>query len=694
MEVTKIGAELIVLTERAIRGRGVENARRLIGRLRPISQASPLAEEAAALLRCAAEPLSVAETVRRLAEKYPEVSEVGLEEATWCAVAKATQRGDLLFDLEEVELDASSRFAIGPSATTLRSWFERVLAGQHDGAIDYEPVRSPLATPMVRTVELELSEEDRREYQLRLAIVRDRQSNPHLTWAQLAERHDVTPRKARYFWNEWEDHGEAELRPHQRKCTGIRAPDELLQLVEKLWRSSRKLGLKAILQHPELRARMKELGVRLSYDQLWRYTRQLRRDPLARAQRDGKRIAPPPAFGAVDPLKKVEVPLQVIQVDAARADLILLSRDGRSVLERPWILWAIDVATRCVWSWAVCEDTPSEIDYLKLMRRGFLPKDELIRGCGAQNRYPVLGIPQLVLADRGWQFAALRSRERLAEIGVIVEHAAPYRPDMKGIVERLIRTINERWIHRLPGTSLSSVQHRGGYDAVAEAKRYGLTLDRFERLLALAVIDGYAQEFHSSLKSTPLERWTKLCERYGPPRTWPQDPASRLQLALFALKDGGTRTRDQRGYFFQNLAYRPAAPDAPALARVLYDPEDMRSIAILDAASGVYTCEATARDIDLAVAISERELKLAAKSVGGSTSGTDALADLVEQVEKKDLSRRQATRLEKAVRAARERRQAPSENSAPPAGPDAGQSPVAVPELELQAAPDFEDDAA
>lgn len=566
VEVANIGAEFVVLTERTMRGRGMENARRLIGHLHPIVQAAQAAEDAATLLRSTAERLSVVDTVAQLTEAQAH-AEVGLEEAVWCAIARAAQRGELLFDLDEVEIDASSCFAIAPLPTTIRSWFEQVVAGQHDGPVDYEPVRSSLAAPLVRTVELEVSEVDRREYQLRLAIVRDRQANLHLTWAQLAERHEVTPRRARYFWSEWEQYGEAELRPHQRKCTGARVPEDLLQLIDKLWRGSRKLGLTAILQHPELRARMKELGAHISYHQLWRYTRQLERDPAARAQREGKRTPPPQASGPVDPFKKIGVPLQVVQVDAARADIIVLSRDGRSVLERPWILWSIDVATRCVWSWAVCEDTPSEIDYLRLVRRGFVPKDDLVRECGAQNAYPVLGIPQLILADRGWQFAAMRSRERLAEVGVIVEHAAAYRPDMKGTVERLIRTINERWIHRLPGTTLSSIQQRGGHDAVAEARRHGLTLDRFERLLGLAVMDGYAQEFHSSLRSTPLERWTKLCDRYGPPRRWPQDPASRLQLALFALKDGGTRTRDQRGYFFQNLLYRPAAQDAPALGR-------------------------------------------------------------------------------------------------------------------------------
>lgn len=695
VEVTSMGAELVVLTERATRGRGMENARRLIGHLRPISQAPLLVKDAAALLCSAAEPLSVAEAVARLAQAHAQTAEVGLEEAVWCAIARAAQRGDLLFDLDESEINASSRFAIAPSLATLRSWFERVIAAQHEGPVDYNSVRSSLAASMVRTVELEMSEKDRREYQLRLAIVRDRQANPQLTWAQLAERHGVTPRRARYFWNESEQYGEAELRPHQRKCTGARAPDELLQLVDKLWRGSRKLGLTAILQHPELRARMKELDARISYHQLWRYTRQLDRDPVARAQREGKRIPPPQASGPVDPFKKIEVPLQAIQVDAARADIIVLSRDGRSVLERPWILWAIDVATRCVWSWSVCEDTPSEIDYLRLMRKGFLPKDELVREHGAQNAYPVLGIPQLILADRGWQFAAMRSRERLAEIGVIVEHAAAYRPDMKGTVERLIRTINERWIHRLPGTTLSSIKQRGGHDSVAEARRYGLTLDRFDRLLALAVVDGYAHEFHSSLRSTPLERWAKLCDRYGPPRRWPQDPASRLQLALFALKDGGTRTRDQRGYFFQNLLYRPAAQDAPALGRVLYDPDDMRSIAILDAESGAYSCEATARDLDLAVAISERELKCAARSASSSATGTEALADLVERVETKDLSRRQATRLEKAMRAARERRQGAAETASAVASAHVeAQELVAVPDLELAASPDFEEHVA
>jgi transposase InsO family protein len=696
VEATKIGADLLVLTERLVRGRGLENARRLIGRLHPIADAPQLIDEATAALRAAVGPRSVGSAAAALAAANPAVAEGMLEDAVWCALARAAQDGELLFALDDIEIDASSEFAVASEATSLSSWFERVLAGQHDAAAAYEPPLTSLAAPVVVTTTLDLSEADGREYQLRLAIVRDRQANRALTWAELAERHGVSTRKARYFYREWEDYGEAELRPHQRKATGVRAPFELLKLAEKLWRNSRKLRLRAILEHPEMVARARELGARLSYDQLWRYSRTLRGDPVATARRDGKRIPPAPAFGPVDPLKKVSVPLQVIQVDAARADIFVLSRDGRSVLERPWILWAIDVATRCVWSWLVCEGTPSEVDYLRLMRRGFLPKDALARACGAQNSYPVHGIPQLVLCDRGWIFSAQRSRERLAGVGVIVENAAPYRPDMKGIVERLIGTINERWIHRLPGTTLSSIQQRSGYDSVSEAKKHGLTLERFERLLAQAVIDGYSQEVHSSIKATPVEQWLKLCQRYGQPRAWPNDPGSELRLNLFALKDGETRERDHRGYFFQNLVYRPAAKDAPDRARVLYDPDDLRSISIFDAATGMYSCEATARDIDLTVAISERELKeegVATKG-GQAASGTAALSHLVAQVEAgKPISKRDATRIEKAVRAAHERWQWPAEAVSSSTAGDQSES-ATVPELELDAVPDFEEHTA
>jgi transposase InsO family protein len=694
VEILKIGALFVVLTDRIVRGRALENARRLHGWGHPIARAGALTDAASALLLACPGRLSIAHATAQLLAEHPDAIEDVAEEAVRAALSAAARRGELLFDLDATELDASATFGIGPEAADLPSWFERLVAGQLDVELpQYESPRAALATPMVRTLQLDLSEEDKRDYQLRLDIVRDRRANPMLTWAELAARHGVSTRRARYWVNEADDYGEAELRPGQRKCTGPRTHEELLETAAKLWRDPRKLGLKAILQSAEMRARSKELGARLSYDQLWRYSQLLKQDAVAVASRKGKRTPTPPAFGSVDPLRKPTVPLQVVQVDAARADVFLLSRNGKHVLERPWILYAVDVASRCLWSWSLCEETPSEADYLRLIQRGIQPKDEVVRVCGATNAYPISGVPQLILADRGWQFAALRSRERLADIGVVVEHAAPYRPDMKGVVERLIGTINQRFIHRLHGTSLSNIAQRGGYDAVAAAKKNGLTIDRFEQLLGQAIIDGYSQEVHSALKATPVEEWTRRTEKYGRPRPWPSDPGSKLRLALLALMDGGSRKRDQRGYFFQNLVYRPSSKDAPKDAWVLYDPEDMRAISILDAQTGEYVCEAIAIDLDPSVAVSEKELATTAKSIAKPTSGTKTLTDLVAAADG-PLTKREATRIEKAVRAARERRSEPEGAAAADETTDSIEGEVtAAPEITLEAMPDFKDAA-
>jgi hypothetical protein len=38
-------------------------------------------------------------------------------------------------------------------------------------------------------------------------------------------------------------------------------------------------------------------------------------------------------------------------------------------------------------------------------------------------------------------------------LGIRVEHAAEFQPTMKAIIERLFGTINDRFLHRIPGSA-------------------------------------------------------------------------------------------------------------------------------------------------------------------------------------------------------------------------------------------------
>jgi len=728
VEAVKEGAGFLVLTDRLARGVLLKNRTRLFGFLHPVALDAEAATLARELLRTSDERLSVVEAVPRVRARLGrEVRDDVVEQAVCTVIAEAHRSGVLLCDLEEVRWDLATKVSIAQGDEPIGlSPVEHLLADQRTAPpeAEYRPRRADLAAAQrveFPAVSEDLSDEDRALFAARLALVRDREAHPSDTWAKIAARHGVSESAARYWWGEYLYGGEAELRPRTRKSVGLRvflrepvvtfdgaaarrvAPIEVtarvIETVTKLYRHSRRQNVRQILEHPELRATLQELGAELSYDSLARFVRRfLRGDEQLDAHRRGaKRLPPRPTSGPVYRHPKVERLLQVVETDAARADIHLLASDGISVVERLWILYAVDVASRCLWAWRYCLSDPTEVDYLQLIYRGIQPKDDVAAACGAQTPYAVHGIPELVLADRGWIFAAQRSRERLQHHGVVVMHAAPHMPQMKPHIERVIGTMNTRLLHRLPGTTKENPLKKGGRDAIAEAERYGLTVETFARQMDRAIIDGLGNALHSTLGCAPLERWEKLERRHGHPRHWPSDRASQLRLDLLRLKDGGTRVRGHGGYEFANVLYRPEAADAPRLARVLYDPDDVRCVALLHAEGaheGEYSCEAIARNLDLRVAISEAELgrifAVSPESRRRARLADETLTDIVEQVEAgKSLARRQATRFEKALRGARHGALPTQAGTlalpAPPAAREDGEDE----DLPLEPVPDF-----
>lgn len=691
IEATNAGAKLIVMTDRNMRGFRLENARRLFGSLHPLARPAELeARVRATLLGNAL--LTADETIDPICAVVPSVTADLAEEVFWSVIADAASTDQLDFDLDSKRIDAASRFRLAAVPTQRRSYLERLLDGSHIELMQWVPERASLEAELVVTSALNLSEEALNEYQRRLAIVRDRQLDRTQTWAELGARHGVSGRMARYYWREFELYGEVELRPHQRKLTGPRLPVAILEEFEKLFRDSRTHRVKAIVDHPSMRALGRELGSRMSYDQAKRYARELKKDPRVLARRTGKKRLPlEPAFGPVDRFRRIEIPLQVVQVDATPVDIQTVGPDGMSLTQRIWILSAVDVASRCFWAWRICELEPTEIDFLKLVQMGIRDKDGLIREYGAYTPYPVHGVPQRIVTDRGWSFLGRTASIRLTECGIVVEQAAPYRPEMKAIVERLFGTLNELFIHRLPGTTKSNPPAKGGRDASTEARAHRLTIATFARLFGRAVIDGYSDDVHSSLGCTPLEKWDKLIKQWGRARQWPSDPASALLLSILPLKNGGSRHREGNGYHFKNRIFRPLKADATDVALVLYDPDDLRSVLLVDPITGVACCEAQAVDLDSSAPIDEETLaELNRPEVATRPrKGREALSDIVGEVEAgRVTSRRGASRHAKALRVAKEKGTPPASTTIAAVDREvaAPEQPI---ELELKAQPDY-----
>lgn len=493
------------------------------------------------------------------------------------------------------------------------SWLREHLEFQRDHPVPEAP-KTVTAEPADKVVVLDsavaLGAERRAELDLRLRIYQDYLRHPERTWAELAARHGASVGKARYVVDLAEVEGERALVPGEwSRHSGI--PLELQWKIIELHRSDMQRTPMDIYQDSEFQRLARRSARMVTYKQVWYFIRNLPDDPDADAQRAGRpRPLLPPHLSDGAHAYRATRPFQVLQADETVADVLTRTSDGRYVTKRVHILWAIDVPTRMIANFRVCIDRVTTHDVLCFFADLFAPKDERVRRAKAQHEWPVWGIPEIVLTDRGRVFAARAVREKLLALGVILEYAPAYQPHYKAIVERFQRTFNQLFAHRLPG-AVRSGRHRRPYRVVRpEALRSGVLLPQLPALITRFVVDGYHERFHRGLRDFPIKRWRDLVNKFGPPR--PLEAGERAQLRLQLMTRiradrQGLRTLTKHGYSFLGHFFTPQLT-APRTAVISYDPRDVRRISVFTT-GGAYVCEAYLRGWDQSTPVTAQQLR-------------------------------------------------------------------------------------
>lgn len=75
-------------------------------------------------------------------------------------------------------------------------------------------------------------------------------------------------------------------------------------------------------------------------------------------------------------------PLEVVQIDHTRADVIVVDEQSREAIGRPWLTLAVDVLTRIVTGFHLSLDAPSRDKTAWLAQRGI------------DAPWPVAGLPE------------------------------------------------------------------------------------------------------------------------------------------------------------------------------------------------------------------------------------------------------------------------------------------------------------
>lgn len=101
----------------------------------------------------------------------------------------------------------------------------------------------------------------------------------------------------------------------------------------------------------------------------------------------------------------------------------------------------------------------------------------------APEEWPSMGLPEGILADRG-ELEGHSASNIVNSLGIRVSNTSPYRADMKGIVERTFRSMNDLFIHSLPG-AVRKPKERGERDPRLSA---ALSLHEYRILLIRSIL--------------------------------------------------------------------------------------------------------------------------------------------------------------------------------------------------------------
>jgi putative transposase len=269
------------------------------------------------------------------------------------------------------------------------------------------------------------------------------------------------------------------------------------------------------------------------------------------------------------------------EVDHTPLDVLVIDRVTGEVLGRPWLTLVIDCLSRMIIGFHISLAQPSAHTVKLAVRNAILSKDKLLEQYGLVGPYPCMGLFSELVVDNGKDFHAVDVQDALSRMGIVVRYNPPGRPNNKGKVERLFRSINEQLIHTLPGTTKSNYAKKGDY----KSKQYAtVSMEQLIELVSTWIVDVYHKTEHRTLKKTPLEAWNDAL-----PTALNVRLPERIQDLDRLLWEREDRKLQKYGIEFDCLTYQ--SPELQDIAKSIkhgsvveffVDHEDISAIRVID----------------------------------------------------------------------------------------------------------------
>ncbi len=205
------------------------------------------------------------------------------------------------------------------------------------------------------------------------------------------------------------------------------------------------------------------------------------------------------------------------QIDATIADVYLVSSvDNSRIIGRPVVYCVIDVFSRLICGLYVGLEGPSWLGAMMALDNVTEDKVMFCKKYGIEitdKEWPNSFLPEKILADRG-EFEGYNVENLVNNLNIKIENTSPYRGDLKGIVERNFRTINEKIKHMTPGAIYKQYRERGDRNYALDAK---LDLYEFSAIMIYeilyhnnSIVGGYTlsnEMIKDNIKPIPSAIW-------------------------------------------------------------------------------------------------------------------------------------------------------------------------------------------
>lgn len=196
-------------------------------------------------------------------------------------------------------------------------------------------------------------------------------------------------------------------------------------------------------------------------------------------------------------------PLQLVQIDHTKVDLIIVDEHYREPIGRPYLTLAIDLYSRCITGFYLSLEPPSATSVGLCLLHAIFDKSEWLSVRNIEGEWPIYGKPDLIYVDNAKEFHSEALIRGCEFHGIKIEYRPIGAPHYGGVVERIIGTLMQL-VHQIPGTTFSNIQEKGGYAAEKQAV---LTLKELEKWLGVAIVNYYHQKPHSHLCMPPIEQY-------------------------------------------------------------------------------------------------------------------------------------------------------------------------------------------